>query len=173
MTGAFEDNRDDAGTAHLLAEGLEPIAPGPAARDAFVAEIRGRRRYAPFAGEVSRTFGVEPDAVRTALERVDEPAAWRPGLLPGSRISLLPGPRGVHVMLARLPAGTRIPRHAHAARERTYVINGTLIENGSRRCGPGDLIDMLPGSEHDLAAVDDECLVVFEEAIVDPRSRAS
>lgn len=157
----------------LLAETLDPIAPPPVARDAFVAEIRGRRRYAPFAGEISTTFGIDRDATLTALARVDDAAAWRPGLLPGSRYSPLAGRRGAYLMLARIPAGMRIPRHTHAARERTYVLHGTLIEDGQRRYGSGELIEMRPGSEHDLTAGDDECLVVFEQEMTDARDGAS
>lgn len=157
----------------LLAEALNPIAPPAVARDAFVAEIRGRRRFAPFAGEISATFGVARDATLAALGCVDDASAWRPGRLPGSRYLPFGGRRETQLMLARIPAGMRIPRHTHAARERTYVIQGMLVEDGARRYGCGELIDMHPGSEHDLAAGDDECLVVFEEGVSDPRAGAS
>lgn len=164
---------DHSASWTLLADTLDPIAPPPVARDAFVAEIRGRRRFAPFVGEISTIFDVDRDATLAALARVDDAAAWRPGLLPGSRYLPFEGRRGAHLMLARIPAGTRIPRHTHTARERTYVLQGTLIEDGQRRHASGELIDMRPGSEHDLAAGDDECLVVFEQEFTDSRDGAS
>lgn len=147
-----------------MADALDPIAPASEARERLVKQIRGPQRYAPFAGEIAETFGVDRDGTLAALARVDEPEAWRPGFIPGSRILKLDGGPKTRVMLARLAAGASVLRHRHATRERIYVIQGMLREDGERTFGPGDLLDKAPGTEHELlAAGGAECLVVLAE----------
>ena len=148
----------------LMADVLDPAVPPAAARARFVAQIRGPQRLGPFAGEIATTFGVDRDATLAALARVDEPSAWRPGLLPGARIMKLDAGPHARVMLARLESGARVPRHGHTTRERTYVVQGSLREDGVTTHGPGALLDMAPGTEHELLAADGaECIVVFGE----------
>lgn len=146
----------------LLASALEPEAPEPRVRDELLAQLRGQERWSPFASEIARTFGLDLELVRAALARISDQAAWQPGFWPGSWFSSTPALQQARTVLARLPAGTRIPAHRHASRELTYVLDGELIEDDRTRHGPGALLDMPPGSRHQVAvSADDECLVVF------------
>jgi anti-sigma factor ChrR (cupin superfamily) len=68
-------------------------------------------------------------------------------------------------VISRLPAGTRIPRHTHEAREITYVLDGILISDGveHRRAA---CLDMAPGTAHALrVSEEDACLVVFASRV--------
>ena len=159
-----EPNDDGAVQATLaaLADALDPGTPDPSVRPRLLAALRGPERWAPFAAEVAHAFGLELAAVREALGQVDDRSAWHPGFWPGSSLLITPALRGAQAVIARLPSGTRIPRHQHAARELTYVLDGVLIENGGTQHRAGTLLAMAPGSEHDVAVPDDdECLVVF------------
>jgi len=150
------------GALTLLAEGLEPSAPDSAVRARLLEALRGAERWAPFAGEVARAFGVELGAAREALTRIHDPSAWVPGFWPGSRLLITPKLMQAQTVISELPPGIRIPRHRHAGRELTYVLDGVLVENGSLRHGAGALLEMTGGSEHEVSVPDDsECLVVF------------
>jgi putative transcriptional regulator len=146
----------------LLASALEPRAPAPQLRENLLAQLRGPQRWAPFASEIARTFGLDLEHTRTALARISDAAAWQPGFWPGSWFSSTPALQQARTVIARLPAGTRIESHLHAGRELTYVLEGELIENERTRHAAGALLDMPPGSRHEIAvAADAECLVVF------------
>ena len=161
---------DDADAAALAADetwarfasALSPRAPAPAVREKLLAELRGAERWAPFAGEIARAFGLPLDATRQALARTSDAAAWQPGFWPGSWFSSTPELQRARTVIARLPAGTHIPAHRHAGRELTYVLHGELLEDGSMRHLPGTLLDMPAGSQHEIAvAPGAECIVVF------------
>jgi anti-sigma factor ChrR (cupin superfamily) len=162
-----DDDADDPALSSdelwsLLASALEPRTPTPPLRDELLAQLRGEQRWAPFASEIARTFGLDLEPTRAALARISDAAAWQPGFWPGSWFSSTPALQQARTVIARLPAGTRIPTHRHAGRELTYVLEGELLENDLTRHGPGALLDMPPGSAHELAVADDaECLVVF------------
>jgi quercetin dioxygenase-like cupin family protein len=167
---AESGSRDDDETAAaapedlaaLLALELEPVEPGPAARLRFLSELRGRRRFAPFTKSVAMTFDLSVDYAREALALFENASAFRQGGFPGSAFAPLRGPAGCNLMLARIPAGTRIPEHSHSGRELTFVLSGRLIENGARSCTSGQALDMAPGTAHEVAVGDEgECLVVF------------
>ena len=146
----------------LLASALQPEAPPSGLREKLLAQLHGEQRWAPFASEIARTFGLDLAQTRAALARIADPAAWQPGFWPGSWFSSTPALQQARTVIARLPAGTRIPSHRHAGRELTYVLAGELIENDQQRHGPGALLDMPADSRHDIAvAADAECLVVF------------
>jgi quercetin dioxygenase-like cupin family protein len=156
-----EDEDMDEAALSLLAETL-PAVPVPSeARARLFAQIDGPLRFAPFAEEIAARFGAPVAVVRAALARIDDPSAWLKS--PTSSLSLMP----VHltstgaVVISRLAAGTRIPKHKHAVREVTYVLDGVLISD-DRAHGRAACLDMPPGSEHALqVSEDEECLVVF------------
>lgn len=141
----------------LLADAL-PAEQVPAdARALFHAELRATSRYAPFALEIARIFAVPLETVRVALARVDDPSAWLAMPAPGSAVLPLHG----RVVISRLPAGTKIPRHTHKARELTYVLDGVLVSDGVEH-SRASCCDMPPGTAHELhVAGDHDCLVVF------------
>jgi quercetin dioxygenase-like cupin family protein len=166
--GRDEDSRDEAqgavdeGAYALLGEALDPRAPDPQVRARLLAALRGPERWSPFAAELARWFALELGAVREALQQIHDGKAWHPGFWPGSRLLITPQLRSAQTVIATLPPGIQIPSHRHAARELTYVLDGVLIENGSRRHEAGTLLDMPVGSEHEVSVPDDsDCLVVF------------
>jgi anti-sigma factor ChrR (cupin superfamily) len=155
MTEAENDARD-LEVISLLAEALPMIDPPPAARSRFRQALQ-RARFAPFAREIADKLALSSDAVLRALERVGDDDAWI-GLPTGLRILPIHG----RVVIARLRAGTRIPRHHHATREFTYVLEGALVTAGveHRRAA---CLDMAPGTQHDELRVSEhaDCTVVF------------
>jgi hypothetical protein len=156
-----EDERMDDAAMSLLAERLPPSAPPSEARARLLAELKGPQRFAPFAAEIAERFGAPLPVVQAALARIDDASAWLKS--PKSTLDLLP----VHltmngaVVISRLAAGTRIPKHKHAVREVTYVLDGELITDGDSH-GRAACLDMAEGTEHELQVSDEEdCLVVF------------
>ena len=168
MTGSERntdaDRETDAQDAlwSLLAASLPPQAPPPELRSNLIAALRGKERWAPFASEIARVFGLPLEVARAALARITDPSAWQPAFWPGSWISSTEALQRARTVFARLPAATRIPLHRHPGRELTYVLDGELIEEGGRRLGPGELLEMSAGSEHAITVGEaEECLVVF------------
>jgi quercetin dioxygenase-like cupin family protein len=145
-----------------LALGLEPEPPNPALRARLLAQLAGPERFALFAEDLSRAFGVTREAALHALRRIPDPSAWRPGLHAGTQLLSTDALSEARVVIARLPAGTLIPKHYHHGREATLVLQGLLIEDGRTEHGPGALLDMPAGSAHAIAVSDQAgCLVVF------------
>jgi quercetin dioxygenase-like cupin family protein len=160
MTDSQHDPDDEA-TWALLAGTLDPIEPPRALRDRLLVDLRGPERYTRFTPDVARCFDLTQDAARAALRQIPNPDAWQPGLMLGARVIPI-AHDALYLMLARLPPGTRIGRHPHAAREITMVLDGVLREDGGARYSDGAVCDMAPGTEHAVeVAGDEECLVVF------------
>jgi hypothetical protein len=155
-----ETGEEEAWSA--LALSLTPLAPAPEARARLLSALRGPERFTLFAVEVARAFDLSPETAREALRAIDDEGAWRAGSLPGSSFLSTPGLNTASVVISRLPARTRIARHPHVSRELTLVLEGLLIEDGSKHHGPGALLDMSPGTEHDIVVgADADCTVVF------------
>lgn len=152
----------DADALSLLTEALPASRPEPAVRERLLRALAGPERYTPWATQVSQRFGLTLEEARDALRRIHEPSAWRPGLWPGSRLLTTPALSRQRAIVAELPAGMRIASHRHASRELTYILDGTLIENGELRHESGGLLEMRSGSQHELTVTEDgHCLVVF------------
>lgn len=161
MTTDSRHDRDDETTFALLTSELDPIEPPRAMRDRLLADLRGPERFTRFVPDVVRHFALHAEAARNALRQIANPDAWQPGLMLGARVIPIEHD-ALYLMLARLPAGTRIGRHPHFAREITMVLDGVLLEDNGARYADGAVCDMAPGSEHAVeVAGDEECLVVF------------
>jgi len=149
----------------LLSESLEPRSPDSAVRARLLAALKGPERFAPFAAEVATHFGLPLADAREALRQVQGSEGWVPGFWPGSQLFLTPTLMRANTVIARLAPGTCIPRHGHAARELTYVLDGVMLEDQTTRHLSGTLIDMASGSEHEVGVpADADCLVVFSVA---------
>jgi anti-sigma factor ChrR (cupin superfamily) len=144
-------------------DAISPEAPDPAVRERLLAALRGRERWTPFAPALAQLFAVTQDDALDALQRIEDPAAWQPGLWPGSQLLRTPALAAASTLIARIPAGTRIPHHRHACRELTYILDGELLESGSDRVhGTGVMVDRACGTAHELAVLGGSpCLVVF------------
>jgi anti-sigma factor ChrR (cupin superfamily) len=136
-------------------------SPQTSVRRQLMAELRGRERYTPFARDVAQAFSLHVDDARQALRTICELSAWQRGPMPGGRTLQTPALRKRSIVIADIPAGTRIAEHTHTWRELTFVIDGAL--QGNEHCfGPGSLIDMPVGSSHRIAVQGDHaCLAVF------------
>lgn len=137
-------------------------APRPEVRERLLAALRGRERWTFYTPELARLFALSHDDALDALQRIEDPKAWRRGLaLPGSEVLNTRALLTARAVIARLPAGSRIPPHRHPMRELTFILDGELTEDGIVSTN-GALIDKPPGSEHPETVVGaSRCLVVF------------
>jgi quercetin dioxygenase-like cupin family protein len=150
----------DAEAWSLLAAALPPHEPLPELRDRLLAQLRGPDRFAPFVRDIASAFGLSREAIREAFACIPDGGRWQPGPWPGAQLLSTPELAAAHTVIARLPAAVEIPRHGHASRELTFVLDGALVEDGQRRLDAGELLLAEPGYRHAIAAVED-CLVVF------------
>lgn len=138
------------------------MSPSPATRERLLAALSGPERYTLFANEVARAFEVSVEDARSALRAIADPAAWMPGLFPGSRMLTTPALAQRGAVIAELPVGLTIPVHGHDGRERTFVLDGELSDDAQGRFGAGELLDMPMGSRHAIRVTSDHaCLAVF------------
>ena len=142
----------------LLAKTLDPVAPPDAARARLMAAIEGPARYLPFCAELSRHFELPEPAMRELLGCIDTSPKWRRGAAPveGS-FKFRPGPEllPLHGGFVRLLAGTGFPLHRHRDRELTFVLSGRIYDDTGSYFGPGNVIEMAPGSSHALTVTGD------------------
>ena len=116
-------------------------------------------RFAPFFDRLSALWDVPEASVVAVLERARDPAAWQKSKLPGLRlIDIEAGGRcrGADVHLVRFSPGMRFPRHRHPGAEALLVLEGSYRDSSGRVVGPGDLHEMLPGSEHGFVVARNE-----------------
>jgi quercetin dioxygenase-like cupin family protein len=159
---SVHDDQANRLLAETLAATLTPIEPAASVRAQWLERLRGPERFTLFGAEVARVFGVSPQDALAALRLTHDSSAWVAGQLPDSRWLTTPALREQNAVISQLPAATRLPKHRHSLREITFVLDGLLIENGAAVHRAGSLIDMPPGSEHELQVSSTEpCLVVF------------
>ena len=153
---------DEDSTLSALADAVRPEPPPPELRQRLLGRLRSEHRYDLFCHEVSEAFAVPEDVVRESFARIHDDGAWQPGGKLGGTSLIAPALTRANVVIARIPPGTRIPKHDHKGIEQTYVLDGAIVEEGSRTLTAGHLLVVGPGHEHALKVVGDEpCLVVF------------
>ena len=129
----------------------EPRPAGPTAAD----------RFAELIDRVAELFDLARERVRTLLDLVDEPAAWRRGKVPG--ISLLDlrggaGIAGADAGLVRLGPGVAFPYHRHVGGEAALVLEGTIVGDDGAVTGRGEGLRFAPETRHAFAAGPEGCL---------------
>ena len=140
-------------TVHL-AKGLPQVTPPAGVRARLLARLACSDRFQPFFSEVARLFDLSVDAVQALLSRIDDATAWEPGPLPFIRvIHFQSGPRmaGFDTGLARIAAGAAFPRHRHLGREVSFVLEGSVCDNGQWRHA-GEIIAWETDSVHEYRA---------------------
>jgi len=144
----------------LRAATLAPIAPPPAVRERLLATLHGVDRFRPFLGRLCQIVDLPEDLMCELLERVDNPAAWEPGPVPGLFLTHFePGPRIMaNAGFIRVRRGQTILRHRHLGAEVTLVLEGTFWEDGVRYF-PGQLVERSAGSVHAFTAGSERDLV--------------
>jgi hypothetical protein len=139
--------------AALLSCALEPVAPGDDAKARLFSAIDAGAKYAPFCADLAEHFDLSRERVLELLSCIDEPGAWTQGIHPiQGFLHFRPGPRfaSLHGGFTRMESGAGFPLHRHRDREVTCVLEGALRDGDGNRYGPGEAIDMPPGSQHTL-----------------------
>jgi len=119
----------------------------------LAAVTESSERFAPLFGKLSELFDLPSEALRSIFTRAAVADAWQPGPLPWvSLFHLEGGPRvaGLDAGFVRLKKGTPFPAHRHTATERVLILEGGYHDHAGRWYGPGDLHEMLGGSQHSL-----------------------
>jgi len=119
----------------------------------LAAVAESSERFAPLFGKLSELFDLPSHALRGIFTRAAVPEAWQPGPLPWvSLFHLQGGPRvaSLDAGFVRLKKGTPFPAHRHTATERVLILEGGYHDHTGRWYGPGDLHEMLAGSQHSL-----------------------
>jgi hypothetical protein len=154
-----ESELNDEQVTALLSRALDPVSPGEDAKARLFAAIDRGAKYAPFCADLAKTFDLSRERVRELLSCIDEPGAWTRGIHPiQGFLHFQPGPRfqSLHGGFTRMEAGAAFPLHRHRDREVTCVLEGALRDGDGNRYGPGEAIDMPPGSQHTLRVDGDE-----------------
>ncbi len=133
---------------------LTPEPPNALARARLLAGTRHGRALPTFAGAIARLFDLPRDKAHALLTKLDDPAAWKPGMVPGNSVRLVrPGARAGEqavALLLRTAPGTVLPHHTHAGIERTFVLQGGFRDSAGREVWAGEQADMPGGSSHEL-----------------------
>ncbi|MET0591093.1 MAG: cupin domain-containing protein [Polyangiaceae bacterium] len=142
-------------------EALPPMRPSAAVRDRLLATLTSVDRFRPFLGKLSKMVDQPDDVLRGLLSRMDDGSLWEPGPLPGVHVAhFTPGPRSqaVEAGFVRVAAGFAIPRHRHLGDELSFVLEGTLCEDGVRHF-PGQILENARGTVHGFSAGGERDLV--------------
>jgi putative transcriptional regulator len=146
-----------------LGDDLPAVTPRPSARDALLAAAApAPERAGRFADALGRLIDRGADAARDLLARIHDAAAWEGSPWPGVQLMHLPGgpaTAGADVGFVRVPAGARFPYHRHADTELTLVLQGAKRLDDGRVLGPGEALEMGPGSAHGFTALEGPDLV--------------
>jgi len=135
----------------LANEDPSALSRGRARLLAAVAE--SSERFAPLFGKLSELFDLPPEALRGIFTRAAVAEAWQPGPMPWvSLFHLQGGPRvaGLDAGFVRLKKGTPFPAHRHTGTERVLILDGGYHDHAGRWYGPGEMHEMLEGSQHSL-----------------------
>lgn len=140
----------------VLASGLEPMPPPAGARDRLLEAIARAAPYRAMLPNFAAVFDLTERGVHELLARMDDPAAWTPGV--GGVTAYLDfeaGPRlaTAHCGVARMKNGALVPRHRHRAREITFILRGGVVDGEGNRYRAGQIIDAPTGSAHSLRVV--------------------
>jgi quercetin dioxygenase-like cupin family protein len=155
------------------AETLAPVAPPASLRARLLATVASVERFAPFLEDLQRLFELPAESLRRLLARIDSVGntgpAWEQSLLGvpllGAELfHFAVGPKlaatGAAGGVVRIRAGVFFPQHRHHGNETTYVLEGGYCVDG-RVLGPGSVIEMTAGSEHDYQSAPGRDLVLM------------
>jgi ChrR Cupin-like domain len=131
-------------------------------RKRLLATLTSPGRFQPFFADLGTLFGLADDALRTLLNKVDEPASYQTAPMPGVQFFHF-APGGdcgfAEAGIVKLAKGMRFPRHEHLGAEINFVLEGTLVDAGVRH-GPGSAVAKGTGSAHDYCAGQERDLIL-------------
>jgi quercetin dioxygenase-like cupin family protein len=160
-------SRDAAEALAGAASSLPPVSPSPSVRERLLETLRGVDRFAPFFEDLVRLFQLPLPAIRRLLARIDSgdfESTLLGRKLDGSELfHFAVGPdlagTGAAGGVVRIRGGVTFPAHRHHGDETTYVLEGGYLADG-RLLGPGSVIEMRAGSEHDYRSAPGRDLVL-------------
>jgi putative transcriptional regulator len=140
-----------------LAASLPGGAPPSASlRNRLVASMGRGGRFGLFVDRLGRMFDI-PIADAEALARqIEDPSAWRPGIIPGMDIiSVMPGPKAAGAIcgIGRFQPGVTFPHHEHLGEEFNLVLDGGFVEDNGQEIWRGEELYKPAGSQHDFTAL--------------------
>jgi putative transcriptional regulator len=159
---------EDAATS--FAAVADQRAPTESVRERLLASA-ARPGIEAFADLLARVFDLDVGAAGRVLARAADPAAWRPGPLPGSALlPFRPGPRraGADATLFRFGPGLAFPRHGHRGPETVLVLEGGFTDDAGCHRAAGERIDTPPGASHAFVVDEGGCItaVLIDGGIV-------
>jgi putative transcriptional regulator len=159
------DAFDEADALRLAAwaeANVTPMSPPAALRARILGDLGGGARFKPVAEALRRFVDLGADAVDGLLRKIDDAAAWTEGLPRIRYFHFGPGPAaaGAEAGFVRLEPGATFPNHRHLGPERTFVLDGVMLDRG-RSYGPGSVIESATGTEHDYTAGPGRDLIII------------
>jgi putative transcriptional regulator len=125
-------------------------------------------RFADLVDRLVELFDLTRERVKTLLELVDEPAAWRRGAADGiTLIDFRGGTRvaGADAGFVRLAPGATFPYHRHIGGEVVLVLEGGFVDEDGTVVRRGDTQEFAAGTSHFFVAHPEGC--VFAAVIWD------
>ncbi len=154
-----------------LSQHLAPTADSPATapplgavRLKLAAAIGGQT--ADFVQRMADLLDISAAKATALLDLVTDRSCWSAGSAPGVEIfPVMPGKRRrrATAMMLKAKGGARVPRHQHAGTEQVLVFYGSFRDDSGVHAGPGDLVIMPPGSEHEVEVLEPCMCVVLTE----------
>ena len=140
--------------AELPGAVLAPATPPASLRERLFADTRHGRALPSFAGAVARLFDLPQDDARALLVELEQPSAWRPGVVAGNWMRPVKPGRGLGTdaigMMLRTTPGTILPDHVHDGPERTFVLQGGYRDSAGGEVWAGEYSNMTAGTQHEL-----------------------
>lgn len=141
----------EADDAELLAAtGSFAVAPSPRLFERITQTTQLEPRFERYADSVANLLDIGRDRALEMLARLEESAAWEPGLFPGMVLQHAEGgPRVSNAVtgFVRLAQGSVFPEHEHLGFEQVLVLQGRC-QDGDAIFGPGDTAAMPAGTSH-------------------------
>jgi hypothetical protein len=145
-----------------LDDHLPAVEPRPDARAALLEALDSADRFSPFVADLMRHFDLPETRVRSLLHRMDDPAAWKDGPMPGIHLIDFPsGPGAIatHAGFTTLPRGLQFPYHRHLGPEINYILEGSMLGDDGQLYIPGEALILPQGSAHTFSIPDSDTLV--------------
>jgi len=129
-------------------------APSRALRDRLSQSLSRQGRYGVFADRIARLFDLPLAKAEELVRRIEDPAAWKPGWVPGMlSINVRPGPAYPQAMggFGKLTPGWTFPHHDHVGEETTVVLEGGFRDtHDGAETWRGDELWKPPGTDHEF-----------------------
>lgn len=134
----------------LAATGSFAVAPSARLFERIVQTTQLEPRFERFADSVASLLDIGRARALEMLARLEDSAAWEPGLFPGMVLQHAKGgPRVSNAVtgFVRLTQGSVFPEHEHLGFEQVLVLQGRCKDRDAI-FGPGDIAEMPASTSH-------------------------